>query len=106
MRGHHELAEFVKRQRKARSKPKDPKKICWNCHATEQTATLRKCQGCEKMRYCSGKCAEEDWKWHKDFCRKTQEKQEKDTGEETREKKKKRKAAGEKQEKDTGEETR
>ena len=27
------------------------------------------------MRYCSDiKCAEEDWKYHKDFCRKKQEK--------------------------------
>ena len=44
------------------------------------------------MQYCSTKCAEEDWKWHKDFCRKKQEKkrkrklekkQEEDVGEAT-----------------------
>ena len=40
------------------------------------------------MRYCSKRCAEEDWKWHKDFCRKKQEKKEK----------RRRKEAGEKQE--------
>ena len=49
--GHHELAQFIERQREERSKAKDPKKICWNCHATDQTVSLRKCQGCEKVPY-------------------------------------------------------
>merc|ERR1712032_803030 len=83
---HHELAQFIERQREERSKAKDPKKICWNCHATDQTVSLRKCQGCEKMRYCSKKCAEADWKWHKDFCRKRQKKKMKKRGRKAEEK--------------------
>ena len=46
------------------------------------------------MRYCSEKCAEEDWKWHKDFCRKKQLKKEK----------KEKKSRKEKEEKCAGEE--
>ena len=28
----------------------DPRKICWLCHAPQQTVQLRKCQGCLKVR--------------------------------------------------------
>ena len=47
------------------------------------------------MQYCSMKCAEEDWKWHKDFCRKKQDKK----------KKKRRRKAEEEQEEAVGKAT-
>ena len=45
------------------------RKICWNCHDTEN---LLKCGGCQKAWYCDKECQRADRARHGRFCKKQQ----------------------------------
>ena len=58
--------------------PVSKKKICWNCHATEEDGVkLLKCQQCKKARYCGRKCQEDDWNRHSRSCQPAEKKDKK-----------------------------
>merc|ERR1719186_1959608 len=44
--------------------------LCWSCSKTKTEVKLDKCDGCQKARYCSKECWEEDQPVHGPWCRK------------------------------------
>merc|ERR1719186_808416 len=49
----------------------DYNSVCWNCSKskTDVKLKLEKCEGCQKARYCSRECWEEDQPVHGPWCR-------------------------------------
>ncbi|TRM60620.1 hypothetical protein BD626DRAFT_504661 [Schizophyllum amplum] len=43
---------------------------CFKCHkSVEESASLKTCTSCRRVRYCSVQCQKDDWKAHKAFCK-------------------------------------
>ena len=59
------------KKKEAKHIKRQTNKFCWNCFSEPCVSKkLYRCAGCRKGWYCGEDCQFEDWKRHKEWCKK------------------------------------